>query len=81
MINAISTALGGLQRNQRTFEQHAERISRSGAPDAAEGMSQPRIDLATEMVGLLQSRRGYEANLPVIRAADEMIGSLLDVLA
>ena len=34
-----------------------------------------------ELVGVMTSRRGYEANLPVIRAADEMMGTLLDTFA
>ncbi len=39
------------------------------------------VDLAREMVGLTTSRRGYEANLAVVRAADDMLGTLLDALA
>jgi hypothetical protein len=81
MLSAVSRALQGLQYHQRDFARHAERISmwgrRSpGAPDNDDG-----VDLAAETVGLLQARRGYEANLPVLRTADEMIGTLLDVLA
>lgn len=38
-------------------------------------------DLATEMVGLITSQRGFEANLATIRTQDKMLGSLLDILA
>ncbi|MCB1183353.1 hypothetical protein KDM41_07960 [bacterium] len=81
MINAIHSALQGLQANQQKLAGHADRISRWGTQDLAATAPADRIDLTTEMVGVLQSRRGFEANLPVIRAADEMLGSLLDVLA
>jgi flagellar basal body rod protein FlgG len=34
-----------------------------------------------QMVGLLESQRSVEANVALIRAGDETIGSVLDVLA
>lgn len=98
-IDAIATALGGMQRNQEAFARHAQRIALAGAPPAdggpvapgggpdapgggADGAEAgPGVDLAQEMVGLTTSRRGYEANLAVVRAADDMLGTLLDALA
>lgn len=77
--NAIASALGGMQRNQAALAYHADRISRWGLP--TEDGQPCDIDLATEMVGVLQARRGFEANLPVLRAADEMLGQLIDVFA
>ena len=77
MFGAINTALAGMQRNQEAFGRHADRIARWGL----ETGSGDDIDLATELTGVLTSRRGYEANLAVVRAADDMLGSLLDVLA
>ena len=75
MIGSVmSTALNGLQNHQRTFARHAGSISRAGtAPDA---------ELRPEdMVGLMTSQRGYEANLGVLKRSDEMLGTLLEVLA
>ncbi len=85
-IDAVATALGGLQRNQDAFARHAQRIAMAGAPPASAGSDAPDgaaadVDLAREMVGLTTSRRGYEANLAVLRAADGMLGTLLDALA
>lgn len=86
-IDAIGTALGGLQRNQESFARHAQRIALAGAPpasagpDAPDGAADTDVDLAQEMVGLMTSRSGYEANLAVVRAADGMLGTLLDALA
>ncbi len=77
MIDAISSALGGMQRNQEAFGRHADRIARSGL--ASEGGE--TIDLSEELVGTMVASRGYEANLLVIRAADDMLGTLLDTLA
>jgi len=71
---AMSSALSGLQWSQRSFERHAHEISRSGlAPDA---------ELRPEDIcGLMTAERGYEANLAVLRRTDDMLGSLLDILA
>jgi hypothetical protein len=77
VIDAISSALSGMQRNQEAFGRHADRIARSGL----ESEGGETIDLSKELVGAMVARRGYEANLPVIRAADDMLGSLLDALA
>lgn len=71
---ALASALQGLQLNQRRFAEHAHAISRSG------DTSQP-VDPTRDMAGILVSRRGYEANLAVAKRADEMLGSLIDILA
>ncbi len=81
MMTAINSALQGLQDNQRSFVQHADRISRWGGQQAGGPKPESRISMAEEMVGVIQAQRGFEANLPVIRAADEMLGTLLDTFA
>ncbi len=52
------------------------------APDAP-GMPQAlsNVDLTDEIPSLIPTTIGYKVNLKVIRARDEMIGSLLDTLA
>ena len=37
------------------------------------------VDLAGEMVGMMEAQRGFEANIKVIKTADEMLGALLDI--
>lgn len=82
IADAVAAALGGLQRNQAALAGHAHRLAQAGAPhDAPGATAPPSVDIHQEMVGVLVARRGWEANLPVLRAADEMLGSLLDVLA
>ena len=39
------------------------------------------VDLEEEMVGINICRRGYEANLSVIKTKDEMAGTILDLLS
>ena len=77
MISSVfASALNGMQANQRNLARHAERIAGWGT-SATPG----EVSLEHELVGVMQARRGYEANLAVARAADDMLGSLLDVLA
>ncbi len=70
MIPALSSALNGIQSNQKKFLRHADNISHYGLRDPES--SEPEVDLAEEMVGIKQSQRGIEAGGVVLRAADEM---------
>lgn len=47
-------------------------------PDGAEGSN---VDLATESVDLIREKHQYTASAKVLKAADQMLGTLLDVLA
>ena len=38
------------------------------------------VDLAEEITGTIPTQRGYEANLTVIKARDEILGTVLDIL-
>jgi hypothetical protein len=76
MLPAIASALNGLATHQRLLEDSARRIARAGWPPPAEP-----VDLARESVQILVARTGYQANLRTIKVADEMLGTLLDVLA
>ena len=46
-------------------------------PDGQQGSN---VDLASEMVGLSQARTLYAANAMVVRTADQMTGTLLDIM-
>jgi hypothetical protein len=71
MVNAISQAAQGLDTGFDRLARAADRIARNGAG----------ADLAGNMVDMLKSRQDVRANVAVGRTADEMIGTLLDVLA
>ena len=70
-ISAI--ALSGMNQAQTRLEGVAKRLAR--VSDSAD-----TIDLSTEMVALLEARNAYATNAKVLKTADEMHGSLLDVL-
>ncbi len=70
MISALSHALSGIDSQVRLLEQAADRISRDGAQG----------DLVTTMVDLKRATHGVKANVASARAANEAVGSLLDVL-
>ncbi len=78
-IAALNQALIGMSLNLRRFEGHADRISRWGTTGSRVG--EAPIQLHEEVVGMMTARHGYEANLAVARTADEMLGTLIDVLA
>lgn len=78
VADAIASALGGMQRSQDALARHAHRIANAGGRGSSDA---PAIDLHEEMAGVLVSRRGWEANAAVLRAADDMVGTLVDMLA
>lgn len=61
------------------MSRHAHNISQYGDPQATGEAG--NISLPEEMVGMMVSQRSFEANIPVMRAADEMLGHLIDILA
>ena len=52
----------------------------SPGPTLPDGTQGSNVDLATEAVNLIQSRLLYSANAVVIKTADQMYGSLLNIL-
>ena len=71
MIDAIHSALTGIQAHLESFDRTAERIARTA----------PTGDLAGDLVQLMIDRHGVAAGGAVLRTADEMVGTLLDRLA
>ena len=62
----------------------ATRVTRapvSVPSDGADAVSAPEVDLAREMVTQRQALYAFKANLRVMQAHDEMMGSLLDTFA
>lgn len=71
MTTAIGSALSGLSAGFDRLDRTADRIARN-----ADG-----ADRAGQMVDLLRATHEARANLTTLKAADEMVGSLLDVFA
>lgn len=58
----------------------SELLALSGAEAATE--AQPsNVELAEEIPGMMIDQKGFEANLSVIKTKDEMLGSILDIIA
>ncbi len=68
-MDPIAIARYGLTAASNQFEVAATRIARQPADET--------IDLGQEIVGLIQAKTAYAANLTVIRFAQDMWDSLL----
>jgi len=77
-LDALQTALGGLQHYQRRAERAADDVVRSSIAVPEGASSSDLVDAAAR---LLTARRGFEACLAVASTADEMLGTLIDTLA
>lgn len=73
-ISSIASGTTGMQRAADRFEASANRVARFGT-----GLED--VDLATEMVDVMMAKTDFKANAAIVRVADEMTGSLLDILA
>jgi flagellar basal body rod protein FlgC len=68
-MDPIATARYGLTAATRRFETSATRIAQMGADDT--------VDVGDEMVGMIEAKHSFEANLTVVRFAQDMWDSLL----
>ncbi|MGX8273570.1 flagellar hook protein FlgE [Brevundimonas diminuta] len=69
MISPLSTAAAGMQAASARLEDSARRVA-TGRMD----------DYAVEAVEQIRARSDFSANAAVARTADEMTGTLLDIL-
>ena len=72
-MDPLVIARYGIAAAERRFEASASRLVRAGV-DAD-------VDLARETVEMVQARHQFSASLQVVRFADEMWRSLLDIQA
>ena len=68
-IAGLGSAYGGLQASTRAFDR------------AAASVADPNGDLIDGMVGSTVAADSFQANVAVIKTADEMLGTLLDTFA
>ena len=73
-ISSIAIGAGGMHRAAERFEASAAKVARFGT-----GLAD--ADLATEMVNVMMAETDFKASAKLVRVADEMAGSLLDILA
>ncbi len=74
MLDAITTAAGGIRSAVSQFEKSAQNVVKATSSGADE-------DLSTAIVDGKQSSLALKANVAVVKTADKMLGSLLDTLA
>jgi len=70
---ALTNAITGIQRVLNSAQNHATRIANAGPfnTDSPSSLVEP-------LAGLQQARLQVQASTPVLKAVDDMIGSLFD---
>jgi len=70
MVKGIDAALGGIAARLDSFNRTAARIARPADPTLERDIVQTMVD-----------SNGVAANAKVLRAQDDMVGSLIDIIA
>ena len=73
-MNSISNNLTALVNYGKDMSKVAHRVSKGFARDA-------EVDIAREFGKSMIIQNGHSANVKVIQTEDEMIGSVLDIMA
>jgi flagellar hook protein FlgE len=76
-MDAISSALSGLNAAESKLDQTARRLSQIGALD---NVPTDSVDLASEMVNLMTAKLQFQANLKSLEAGTEMAKHTIDIL-
>ena len=76
-MNAIDSALQGMQRAQTSLDGTASRLAR---PFDLSATASDQADLSAEVVNLLQAKKDFSANAKVAQTADGMQSALLSIL-
>jgi len=78
-IQALNAGLQGIQTGLNNLRNDANDIAQAGNPNpAAAGDAPRRPELAESLVNLKVDTRQVEASAEVVKAADEVLGTLLD---
>jgi flagellar hook-associated protein FlgK len=75
--SAVNQGLIGMQKSQSSMYQSAQQI----AGMAKQGVDAPVQDLAESLVNLKVQQQVFDSSAKVVKTANDMIGSLLDVKA
>ena len=76
-MDISSIALQGLEQAQARFDTSARQLASVGSRS---GTTTDIADLSAESVSLLTSKNAYEASLNVLKIADNMQKSLVDLI-
>ena len=75
-ISALQTGINGINAGLNSMRRDAQQIAQATTEGSA-----PTTDQIKPLVNLKQDQRQVEISTQVVKAADETIGSLLDILA
>ena len=84
-MDAIGSSLSGMQASLARFDASAARVARASAnpntpaPSSAANTpaAAPNVDLVNEMIEQLTAKLTYDANLSVLKTAEEMQHSII----
>lgn len=79
----ITQALQGMSSAETQFNTAASKIAQWPASQTGQGNAAPpqdQVDLSTQAVALLQSKNNFEANTKMIKIADDMQQTLLNMV-
>ena len=74
---AVNQGLIGMQKSQTEMVRSAQQIASAGTTSASGNTN----DIVTPLVNLKVQSQVFDSSAKVVKAADEMIGTLLDVKA
>jgi len=77
-VDISAIALQGLEQAQAQFGQAAGRLASTGATST--GTNVDTVDLSAETVSLLSAKNAFATNIDVLKIANEMQSSLVDLL-
>lgn len=72
--SSFNNAVSGIQRSINRVEKVSNDIARNGTTDTADPAKE-----AESLVELKEQQRNVEASAKVIKTADQMLGSILDI--
>jgi len=79
-VDVLSSALQGLSQAQNQFEQSAARLTRSTTASPG-SMAADTVDLSQEAVSLLAAKNQFAVGVDLLKTAENMQKSLINLLA
>jgi hypothetical protein len=70
MISSLGSAVAGMTSAMDRFDRASDRIAQPSPPD-----------LIGDRVEQITAQHAFEANIATVRTADEMIGTLINIVA
>ncbi len=75
--SAVNQGLIGMQRSQAEISRSAQQIVKAGTTES----NNPQNDIVDSLVNIKVQTQVFDASAKIVKAADETIGTLLDLKA